>query len=172
MNAVEFAKLLNKLNACQEAVTWAKGKSLAEVWETCERADWMLWLCGKMIGKQGWPTRRELVLAACDCAETALKYVPKGEERPAKAIETARKWARGKATIQEVRGAAYVAADANVYAASAYAAAAYAAADVAADAAYYAAAVAAVAAADASVARAKALKKMAELVRARLAVPR
>ena len=106
MNAEEFDALLAELNACSEARRWAAGKSLAEVWNTCERGDWLLWLCGHMCGKKGWPTRKQLVLAACACAETALKYVPEGELRPKKAIEMARKWARGKATIQQVREAA------------------------------------------------------------------
>ena len=66
------------------------------------------------------------MLAACACAETALKYVKPGEDRPHKAIETARAWARGEASIDDVRKAAY-AADAAYAAYAAYAAAAYAA---------------------------------------------
>ena len=93
MNAIETQQLLRSLHACEEARTWAKGKTLAEIWEQCERGDWLLWLCGRMCGTDGWPTRQELVLAACDCAERALKYVKKGEVRPRIAIETARKWA-------------------------------------------------------------------------------
>ena len=128
MNAKQFAALLVELNACSEAQEWASGKSLAAVWKTCKRGDWLLWLCGKMADKPNWPTRKEVVLAACDCAKLALKYVPKGEERPRKCLETVRAWAAGNATIDEVRTAR-----AAVYA---YAYAAYA---DAADAAYAAA---------------------------------
>ena len=154
MNAKQFAALLVELNACSEAQEWAGGKSLAVVWKTCKRGDWLLWLCGKMADKPNWPTRKEVVLAACDCAKLALKYVPKGEERPRKCLETVRAWAAGNATIDEVRtakrDAAYAAADATD---AAYAAA-YAAADAAADA-------ASAAAAD----RSRTLARCADLVR-------
>ncbi len=120
MNAVEFSRLLCDLRACPEAQFWAKGKTLARVWETCERGDWLLWLCAKMIGKSDWPTHQEVVLAACDCAETALKYLKSDEDRPRIAIETARRWAIGKATIEETSAAA---ADAAAAAADAAAAA-------------------------------------------------
>ena len=75
MNAIETNKLMRSLKACEEARVWANGKTLAEIWEQCERGDWMLWLCGNMADKDGWPTRKELVLAACSCAERALQYV-------------------------------------------------------------------------------------------------
>ena len=66
----------------------------------------MLWLCAMMAGRNGWPSRQNVVLAACACAETTLKYIPEGEGRPRKAIETARRWARGEATILEVKTSA------------------------------------------------------------------
>ena len=106
MNAEDFMKLLIELRACKEARTWAKDKDLHTVWATCERGDWLLWLTGKMADKGGWATRKQVVLAACACAETALKYVKKGEDRPRKAIETARAWVRGEATTAQVRAAA------------------------------------------------------------------
>jgi len=105
MNSKQFAALLVELNACSEAQKWAKGKSLAVVWKTCKRGDWLLWLCGKMADKPNWPTRKEVVLAACDCAELALKHVPEGEDRPRKCIEVVRAWAAGTATLDEVRTA-------------------------------------------------------------------
>ncbi|KKK78850.1 hypothetical protein LCGC14_2839430, partial [marine sediment metagenome] len=66
--------------------------------------------------------RKLLVAAACDCAELAFPYVPSGEDRPRIAIETARKWIRGEATLKEVRAAAYAASDAAFASASSYAA--------------------------------------------------
>jgi hypothetical protein len=105
MNAKQFAALLVELNACSEAQEWAGGKSLAVVWKTCKRGDWLLWLCEKMADQPNWPTRKEVVLAACDCAELALQYVPEGEERPRKCIETTRAWASGNASLNEVRTA-------------------------------------------------------------------
>jgi hypothetical protein len=171
MNAKQFAALLVELNACSEAQEWAGGKSLAVVWKTCKRGDWLLWLCGKMADKPNWPTRKEVVLAACDCAKLALKYVPKGEERPRKCLETVRAWAAGNATIHEVR-TARAAADADAaaaYAAYADAADAAYAADAAAAAAAYAYAVYAYADAAAN-ARTTTLAKCAVLVRKRLKV--
>jgi len=82
------------------------------------------------------------VWCACACAREALKYVPKGEDRPRIAIETAEKWVRGKATKNQVEKASDAAYYAAYYATYAAANAAYAAvnADNAAWAAAYAAA--------------------------------
>jgi hypothetical protein len=188
MTTKQFAELLKELGACSEAVGWAQDKSFHVVWTTCKRGDWLLWLCGIMADKRGWPTRKQLVLAACACAETALKYVPAGEERPRKAIETARAWTRGEATIEEVRAAAnaanaayaaaYAANAANAAANAAYAAAyaanaanaAYAA-NAAANAAYAAAYAAYAAAYAAYAANAAALKECADLVRVHIPEP-
>ena len=168
MNATEMTKLLRHLGACESARSWAKGKSLAEIWMQCDRTDWLLWLVGRMSGKSGWPDRKEIVLVACDCAELALLYVKPGEDRPRIAIETARAWVRGEATIESVREARRATiesvrearrAAAYAAAAAAYAAAAAADAADAADADAYAAAAAAAAAAYAA-AYAAALKDL------------
>ena len=147
----------------------------------------MLWIADR-IGVD----RKLVVRAECDCARTSLKFVPKGEKRPLIAIQTAERWCRGEATIEEVRSAAYAAYAADAASASAayaaYAAAASASAASAAYAAYaaaasasaasdayaaYAAAASASAASDAyaayaAAARAKALKQCADLVRKRI----
>ncbi len=73
VDAEQFENLLHELGACSSAVEWAHGKTLHIVWNTCTRGDWLLWLAGKMADKKGWPTRKQLVLAACACAEQALK---------------------------------------------------------------------------------------------------
>jgi hypothetical protein len=49
--------------------------------------------------------RRRLVLASCDCAETVLHFVPAGEDRPRRALEVARAWCRGDASLDDVRSA-------------------------------------------------------------------
>jgi hypothetical protein len=102
------------LRACQRAREWAgEYETLPEAWAACDRGDWMLWLCGKMIGKEGWPTHQAIVLAACDCAELAL---PLYEERyPADprvrvCLAITRQWAGGNATIEAVKVAAHAAA--------------------------------------------------------------
>ena len=177
---MKFRDKLIEMDACREAVEWVNRKSLKTAWAKCEQADWMLWLAGRLE-----IDRKVLVLCACDIAETALKHIPDGEDRPAKAIEVTRAWVDGKATIQEVRearksayAAAYAAATATD-AADAYAAvtdaayAAYAAANDAAYAAYAAATDAAAAAATDAAAAAYAddddtRKELANLVRKRI----
>ena len=109
----EVVTWCEKHRACDKAIIWMKrhGGNLAALWGDCERADWMLWFAA-MRG-----CKRELyVIAACKCARRALKYVPKEESRPSKAIETAERWCDGKATKAEVRIAACAA---DAYAADA-----------------------------------------------------
>jgi hypothetical protein len=143
---------------------------MKSAWESCPRGDWLLW-----IAARAGVDRKAIVLAACDCAALALRFVPPCEQRPRIAIATTRKWARGRATIEQVRAAAYAAAAAAAadaaYAAYAAADAAYAAyaAYAAADAAYAAAAAAANAAyAAAANAQSKSLAKCAVKVRSRI----
>jgi len=160
MTKEQLATLLAEHHACREAVTWTKGKSFSEAWSSCTRPDWLLWLAGRMANEKGWWTRQQVVLAACACAESVL-YIFEGrypeDKRPRKAIETARLWAEGKATLEEVKNAA-ASADAAAYASAAAsadaAASAYASAD--ADAAAYASAAAAYASAAAAYASAAA----------------
>jgi hypothetical protein len=132
MNAQEFGNLLNELNACDTAKDWAIGKSFAEVWNTCDRGDWLLWLASQMIGKEGWFDHNQIVLAAIECAESCLKYIAKDKSQPKECLDIVRLWIAGKATLDEVKiaaSAAYAFAAASatysaVYAA--YASAAYA----------------------------------------------
>ena len=165
---------------------WAKHKSIEQFWKECERADLMLELLGLMAGEPGWPTLERVVLMSADCAETVQHRVPAGEERPRKAIATARAWAVGEATIEEVRAAAadayaaYVSYAADDDAAADAADAAHSAASAAysgnaADDAYAAAAAAAAVAEDdayaadedADAAKAKKLAELADLIRPR-----
>ena len=143
---------LRLLGACASAREWAEDKTASEIWTSCERGDWLLWWAARFADRADLHGR--VVLAACDCAELALpvfeaRYAD--DRRPRTAIETARRYARGEATIDDVR----VAADA----ARAAAAAAYAANDAAANAAY-----AAIAANAAGVGAAR-LRQCADIVR-------
>ena len=117
LNAEDFASLLasDRLDACNQAREWAKGKSLAEVWKTCRRGDWMLWLAAKY----GDVPLKTIVAIACDCAEPALAFTT--DPRPAATIAVVRRWLKGEATIEEARAAAdaaYAAANAAAYAAA------------------------------------------------------
>ena len=167
----DWTDKLVQLNACREAVEWAKGyPTLTTAWAACDRADWMLWLAGKVC--RTLPQRKRLVLAACACARTALRYVKVGEKRPRAAIRTAERWAHGdrSVSLQDVRSAADAAI--AVYAANAaYAvtSAVYAAHAVYAAAAYAAYAVTSAAAADAV--RTTTLARMAKIVRKHYPTP-
>ena len=126
--------LLNELNACQDAKDWANDKSWKEIYDTCHRGDWLLWLFKKTNPND----LQLLTLAKGHCANT-VRHLLK-DERSIKAIDVAIAFGEGKASREEL--AAYAAdAYAAAYAASAAAYAAYASA--AADATYYAASAAA-----------------------------
>jgi hypothetical protein len=146
---------LADIGACGEAREWAaQFPSAQKAWDSCERGDWMLWLCGKFSNQPESDGRKRLVLCACECARRALPFFEKrraGDDRVRKCLDTAERWARGEVTADELRDAkraAHAAADAAraasavsyaahaAYAASYAAHAAYAASYVAADAAY------------------------------------
>ena len=144
---------LQKLCACPEAIEWVGDRTLQQAFNDCERADWMLWLAARMIGKPGWPTHQQVVLAACVCAESVLDIFEKkypSDAQPRAAIAAARKWAK-KPTKKNAAyaHAAYAAYAADAAADSSFsllpfaaAHAAHAAHAYAADAAVYAAAAA------------------------------
>jgi hypothetical protein len=115
MTKAQLLALLQKHGACEEATKWvesSKKRTAKAIWDDCKNPSWMLWIASLGVD------RKLLVLAACACARTALKHVPKGEERPRLAIETAERWTRGEATIEEVREARRAAAAAAADAAT------------------------------------------------------
>lgn len=116
MNIQQVARTVAKMGACGDAVGWLESlpadTTLDDAWRQCERGDWMLWLLGRLSGGPRSKSRRRLVLASCGCARLSLKYVPAGEKRPLRAIQTAERWTRGNATLAQVRAAAYDAYDA------------------------------------------------------------
>lgn len=95
-------KLL-ELKACEEARIWAQGKTWKEIFETCHRGDWLLWLFKKTI-----PDDEEhlklLTRAKAHCALT-VRHLMK-DQRSITACEVALKFADGEATRDELRTAA------------------------------------------------------------------
>jgi hypothetical protein len=136
---MNVSNYLKKLNACREAVKWAKDyTTINDAWNACHRGDWMLWFASKIKGD-----RRILTLAKGKCAETAIHLMK--DKRSIDAVKAAIAYGNGEIDDQELKAAAAAAyaadADADADAADAYAAAAAYAADAYADAAYaYAAA--------------------------------
>jgi hypothetical protein len=47
--AEAYVNKLTELGACSDAIDWSRSKTPQEAWDTCERADWMLWLIGRTI---------------------------------------------------------------------------------------------------------------------------
>jgi hypothetical protein len=117
-----YAEYLKSIGACEEAIEESQNKTAQQVWDTCDRGDWMLWLAAKLSGESGSEEKKQLVLTSCKCARLSLKYIPKKENRPLQVIETTEKWAKGEngITLNDVRNAA-----AATYPAYAYTAAAY-----------------------------------------------
>jgi hypothetical protein len=100
--ANEFSFLLQKAGARDAALTWAQGKTFLEFWVTCHIGNWMLALAGFMAGQPGWPTKQQVSLAACKCAETAIKYAPIGANLPRSMVGTVEKWICGEASDLDV----------------------------------------------------------------------
>ncbi len=138
-------QLLEKLNACEEAREWAGDKSWEEVYTTCHRGDWLLWLFAKTNPKD----LRLLTLAKGHCANTVRLLM--ADQRSIDAVDAAIAFGEGRIGVEELKDAASAAAYAASYAAAyAASAAVYAVAAHAADAASYAAAYAAAYAASAA----------------------
>jgi hypothetical protein len=114
-NNKDLIKQLTDFKACEDAIKWVKNNkySLKTAWKKCKRADWLLWyMCRTEMA-----TQKERIHIICDCAETALKYVPKGEDRPRLAIEAARKYAdnpteKNLAKLNKARAATWAAGNA------------------------------------------------------------
>jgi hypothetical protein len=139
--------LLSKLGACKAAREFAEGKSFEEIYKTCHRGDWLLWLFKKTMDDTEVDLRK-LTRVKALCALT-VRHLMK-DERSIKACEISLLFSEGKATrieLNDAYAAAYAAAT-DAYAYATYAAAT--AADAAAAAAYAAATAVDTAAADAA----------------------
>lgn len=112
-----IADRIAHLRPCPEALTWlGKRTSIKRTRLRCQRADWMLWLAGRL------GLHREAVFAACDIAEGALAaHWHRDDDRPALAISAARAWAADptRARADDAAYAAYAAARAAAYTAHA-----------------------------------------------------
>lgn len=80
---------LEQLHACDPAQKWVGKKSLKYAWNTCPRADWMVWLAYAVE-----VPRELLVLAACDCVRAVLDQCKdeKGRDLAARGLSAAEQW--------------------------------------------------------------------------------
>ena len=97
MNTLEIKQKLIELNACSDAKEWAEGKDLQNIWETCHRGDWMLWLFKRANNY----TLKEITLAKGHCANT-VRYLMK-DERSINAVDAAIKFGNGEITAKELK---------------------------------------------------------------------
>ena len=133
MEKLEFINL----KACDEAADWASGKTWQEVYSSCHRGDWLLWL----FARTNPDNLRELTLAKGHCANTVRHLMQ--DEISIAAVDAAIAFGEGKITKEKLAAA---------FSAAALSAAAFASAAYAAEAATDADADAAEAAADATAA--------------------
>jgi len=125
MNSAKFSAFLLDVRggkACSKTREWAKEKSWEEVYASCDRAEWLLWLFARTNPED----LRLLVLAGAMCANEVRHLMP---QPSADVLDVAIAYGRGEETGEEELSAAYRASSAgNPAAAYASAAAAYASA--------------------------------------------
>ena len=121
-------KLLIELCACDEAMKWANGKSWKEIFDTCHRGDWLLWLFyhTKTDSENDFAL---LTIAKGYCANS-IRHLMK-DHRSIDAVDAAINYSGDrvalKAAADSAKDAASASADAAYAAASADVNAAYAA---------------------------------------------
>ena len=89
-----------------DVIAWVRNSTLPveQLCDACERASWLL-----QIAEKTGVDPMCIVRAACACARTTLKYVSDSENSPRRAVETAERFARGEATLDDVRAAVMLA---------------------------------------------------------------
>lgn len=88
--------ILERYDACREAQEWATATpgTPSELWATCPRGDWLLWLADE-CGVNPFVVQ----LAACDCLEPALPLLDTATRvELTAAMEAVRRVARGTST--------------------------------------------------------------------------
>jgi hypothetical protein len=136
-------ELLVHLKACEEAITWAGDKTWPEIFETCHRGDWLLWLFFNTMNHNNEEHFTLLTHAKGHCANTVRHLM--ADKRSIDAVDAAINYNGDRQALKQAAYAAAFAVDsayAYAYAAADSAAFADSAAADAADAAYAAAAAA------------------------------
>ena len=128
----DYITKIKKLGACGEALKDALNYGTSQqLWDKCQRGDWMLWLVKRSIPDTE-ESLRKLTGTKVKCARL-VQHLMK-DERSIDALDVGERFANGTATREELNAAAAAAdaAYADADAADDAAAAAYAAADAAA----------------------------------------
>ena len=92
-------------DACPDGAEFAaKFKTMAEVWDACPRADWLIWILDKLEIRDD----KKLSLFGCWCvrhtqlADGRTVWDLLTDERSRKAVEVAEAFARGEATQEQL----------------------------------------------------------------------
>ncbi len=98
----ETMNRLRELDACEDALAWAETQPDAQTaWDACQDPQWMVWLLGAVQADE-----RKRRLFAADCAESVLHLAEeRHREVCAHAIATARAFANGEATQDQLAAA-------------------------------------------------------------------
>lgn len=94
-------KLLLDLCACPEAKEWAKNKSWQEIFNTCEKGEWLLWL----FARTNPGNLKEITLVKAHIANTVRHLMQ--DDRSKNAVDVAIRFGNGEATKEELDAVAY-----------------------------------------------------------------
>ena len=103
-------ELLIRFYACEEAQIWAKGKSWQEIYNTCHRGDWLLWLFARTMNRDNEDEFKLLTLAKAHCANT-VRHLMK-DKRSTDAIDGCFDYVEGRIDRQQLQQLAAAADDA------------------------------------------------------------
>jgi hypothetical protein len=107
----QLAAWIATMTPCPDALVWlADRDDLATVWAECDRADYMLWLLGRMAERNadGWPSVEQVARITQAIALAAIQRHAKSSI-PISAIRAAADFLDGKATANDVAYAHYLA---------------------------------------------------------------
>jgi hypothetical protein len=111
--AIDWARWHRACDDEGDAIPWLltlpPETTINEAWWLCERADWLLWTLARVVHTDPEARDREYRLLACDCAERALALeIEAGRDidpRSWGAVQVARRYAMGEATVAELDAA-------------------------------------------------------------------
>lgn len=107
-------EFLKSIGADEEFCIWTVGKSWQEIFQTCHRGDWLLWLYSKTNSED----LRRITLAKAHCANT-VRHLMK-DKRSKNAVDVAIKYGNYKASRLELSSASDNAFNASVDASDKY----------------------------------------------------
>lgn len=90
------------MNACVESREWAdaiKTKTNQEAWDTCEHADWMVWLLKKVNRNPSIKTLMLCVKCACEFTKSSFRYPTTKEKRLVERIQIVEQWLNGDKVV-------------------------------------------------------------------------